>query len=212
VKLVSINTGRGRPLRVGDGFESSGIVKEPVPEAYVDSNGLRGDEQADRRHHGGVDQAVYLYSLEDYAWWEAELGRTLAPGTFGENLTVDTLSPPVKVGDRYHFGAVVLEVTAPRIPCHKLAARMGDPGFVKRFSAAGRPGCYARVLRNGTLTAGERFSKAAGSSGLSVEALAALYLDKAAKADALERALATPLAERTRRHFKERLKRSQALK
>jgi MOSC domain-containing protein YiiM len=210
VKLVSINVGRAKPLRVGDGFEPSGIVKEPVPEAYVDSDGLHGDEQADRRHHGGPDQAVYLYSLEDYAYWETELGCALVPGTFGENLTVDTLAPPVEVGDRYHFGAVVLEVTAPRIPCHKLAARMGDPAFVKRFAAAARPGCYARVLQGGLLRAGEQFSKAPGGSGFSVEALADLYLDKTADAVALERAVATPLAERTRRHFEERLRRSQA--
>ena len=122
----------------------------------VTADGLADDTIVDTRNHGGPDQAVYIYGGTDYAWWSVELGRELAPGMFGENLTISDLeSAPLAIGDRLHSGGVILEVTAPRIPCWKLAQRMGDPGFVKRFRAAERPGAYCRVVRVGSIRAGE---------------------------------------------------------
>ena len=73
---------RGREVQTG-------IFKEPVEgRVAVGELGLEGDVQADRRVHGGEDQAVYAYAIEDVDWWEAELGRELGPGFFGENLTL----------------------------------------------------------------------------------------------------------------------------
>ena len=117
--------------------------------------GLPGDAIISTRYHGGPDQALYIYGGADYAWWAAELGREIAPGTFGENLTISIGNPPLAIGDRLHIGGVLLEVTAPRIPCATFAQRMGDPGFVERFCAAERPGCYCRVIREGILQAGD---------------------------------------------------------
>jgi MOSC domain-containing protein YiiM len=55
----------------------------------------------DKKHHGGVDQAVYIYTRPDLDWWSAELGQKLAPGTFGENLLLsDLLSAELCLGDR----------------------------------------------------------------------------------------------------------------
>ena len=118
--------------------------------------GLPGDAIVDTENHGGVDQALYLYTTPDYEWWSAELGRELKPGTFGENLTVSEIeSAKLSIGDRLHIGEVILEVTSPRIPCVTLAARMEDPTFVKRFRHAERPGLYCRVIQEGTIQAGE---------------------------------------------------------
>jgi MOSC domain-containing protein YiiM len=117
---------------------------------------IDGDEQADRHAHGGPDKAVYAYASEDYAWWRERLGRELRPGRFGENLTLAGVDVTAAlVGERWAIGSVVLEVTSPRIPCWKLARRMGDPLFVRRFAEARRPGAYLRIVEEGELGAGD---------------------------------------------------------
>jgi MOSC domain-containing protein YiiM len=93
--------------------------------------------------------------LPDYEFWAEELGREMTPGLFGENLTVAGLaSQEILVGDRFQIGEVVLEATAPRIPCATFAVKMGDSHWVKRFHAANRPGVYGRVLQAGKVEAG----------------------------------------------------------
>ena len=126
---------RGRPLM-------SAIGKAPVEgRVRVAGVNLEGDDQADRRVHGGPDKAVYAYAAEDAAFWAAELGRELGPGAFGENLTTEGLDVSgAVVGERWRIGGVELEVCQPRLPCSKLALRMGEPPMVKRFAQASRPG------------------------------------------------------------------------
>ena len=155
--LLSVNVGEERPIQNAKSSGRSGIFKQPGEGPLrVSYGGLDGDTISDTENHGGVDQAVYVYGAPDYEWWSEALGRDLAPGTFGENLTVAGLeSAEACVGDRLLVGSAVLEVTAPRIPCVTLAARMEDPSFVKRFREAERPGLYCRVLREGYLQAGE---------------------------------------------------------
>ena len=154
-------------------------------------DGLAGDGVGNRRHHGGPDQAVYAYGTPDYAWWEAELGRPLGPATFGENLTIDGLeSAALAIGDRLVAAGVTLEVTSPRIPCATLAARMDDPGFIRRFHDARRPGVYLRVLEPGEIGAGDEVAlERAPKGALTVLELQDLYYDRKAPADAIERAL-----------------------
>lgn len=153
--LVSVNIGKARALKAKSG--QTGIFKRPADSAVrVTRNGLLGDTVCDTENHGGVDQAVYVYGVPDYAWWSETLGKELHPGTFGENLTVSGLeSASLNIGDRLQVGSVVLEVTAPRIPCVTLATRMGDPAFVKRFRQAERPGVYCRVLQEGYVQIGD---------------------------------------------------------
>ena len=129
--------------------------------------GARADVQADRKNHGGLDQALYAYADEDAAWWAAELGRELAPGWFGENLRVAGLDVSgARIGERWQVGSgedrVELEVTSPRRPCQTFARWVGDQfctdlerGWVKRFQVAERPGAYLRVLRNGSIRGGD---------------------------------------------------------
>lgn len=154
MRLVSVNVGQPRPD--GDRRSKTGIYKEPVNDAFVGESGLDGDAVCDKKHHGGVDQAAYLYDVADYAWWSGEIGREIGAGTFGENLTMEGVSVDLlAIGDRLAIGEVELEVTSPRIPCATLARRMGDGGFVARYMAARRPGAYLRVLRPGRLAAGD---------------------------------------------------------
>ncbi|WP_066296116.1 MOSC domain-containing protein [Arthrobacter luteolus] len=120
--------------------------------------GLTGDLQADRKHHGGESKAIYAYSQEDAAYWEAELGEAVPPGRFGENLRVAGIDASrAVVGERWQIGGtVVLEVTCPRTPCRNFAQYMGQPRWVARFAAAGRLGTYLRVIKRGTIQAGDR--------------------------------------------------------
>ena len=157
-RLISVNVGRPAQLAVRRGRPLMSAIGKTAVEARVRVEGvnLAGDEQADRRVHGGPDKAVYAYASEDAAFWSGELGRELAPGTFGENLTTAGLDVSgAVVGERWRIGTVELEVCQPRLPCNKLALRMGEPLMVKRFAHASRPGAYLRIAVEGSLAAGD---------------------------------------------------------
>jgi MOSC domain-containing protein YiiM len=155
MKILAVCIGSAERLP-GKSYKT-GIYKHAVGgSVLVDAEGLVGDAICNRKHHGGVDQAVYIEGSLTLDWWSAELGRTIEPGMFGENLVIEGLdNTTVTVGDRFIAGDLVLEVTAARIPCATFAARMDDPKFVKRYTQAGRPGIYCRVIRAGTAKAGE---------------------------------------------------------
>jgi MOSC domain-containing protein YiiM len=139
-------------------------VRAPGPKQVGGrGSGLVGDFIGDRRHHGGDLQAVYAYQREDLDRWAAVLGRDLPNGSFGENLTTSGIDlAEVLVGERWLVGtgedeasSVVLEVSVPRIPCATFASRLGERGWVKRFTADGRSGTYLRVVRAGTVRSGD---------------------------------------------------------
>lgn len=165
MKLLSVNVGRPQPIAAKSG--QSGIFKRPVDgPVWVGRLGLSGDHILDTANHGGPEQAVYVFTQPDYDHWSARLGQRLSPGTFGENLLITDLeSAWVKIGERLRVGAVLLEVTAARIPCITLATRMDDTQFIRKFRDQRRPGFYARVLEVGDVQAGDavRFE---GSPGL----------------------------------------------
>jgi MOSC domain-containing protein YiiM len=157
-RVESVNVGEPRPVEVDGRTVWTAIWKSPV-DGRVPLRGvnLRGDDQADRTVHGGPDKAVYAYAIEDTEWWEGQLGGPLGAGAFGENLTVRGLpASEAVIGERWAVGSAVLEVAQPRLPCFKLGLRMGDPRFLKRFAAAGRPGAYLRVVQEGDIGAGDQ--------------------------------------------------------
>ena len=152
--LLSVNVGRARDLP-GAGRSAIGKVAVDGP-VRVATLGLDGDEQADRRHHGGVDKAVYAYAWETLRAWEALLERSLWPGALGENLT--TLGIDVDgalLGEVWEVGTCLLEVRGPRTPCRKLSVAMDRPSLRREFLAAGRPGAYLAVLGEGVVRAGD---------------------------------------------------------
>ncbi|GGQ92567.1 MOSC domain-containing protein [Deinococcus ruber] len=205
MKIESVNIGEPKDIVQGNGICRSGIDKRPVTGAVqVGPLGLTGDHILSTKHHGGPDQAVYLYSTDDYRAFE---DVSAVSGLFGENLTVEGLaSADIRIGTRLHFASVVLEVTAPRIPCVTFAAHVGIPAFVKVFRQMRRPGLYTRVLKEGTVEAGEAFTlEDAPADAPTVGELFELYYDKQASRAELERALSAPIALRTRKDYLERL-------
>jgi MOSC domain-containing protein YiiM len=138
------------------------IDKRPVDGAVeVGELGLHGDEQCDKRYHGGPDKALYAYAEEDAAWWADELEREIPPGLFGENLTTSGLDiTNAVVGERWQIGGpvhgILVEVSSPRTPCGNLSGRMGIHRFHHRFARTGRVGAYLRVLEPGRVRAGNR--------------------------------------------------------
>ncbi|MDI6098596.1 MOSC domain-containing protein [Actinoplanes sp. NEAU-A12] len=165
--VLSLNVGRSEPNPAKD-TDATGIGKRPVDHAVTVRrpgpkttglhSGVVGDFIGDTKHHGGDDQAVYAYAVEDYAWWAAELGRDLTPGLFGENLTTEGLDLYNAVlGEQWQVGdGVLLQTTFGRIPCSTFQHRMAEPRWIKRFAATNRTGAYLRILQEGEIRPGDR--------------------------------------------------------
>ena len=204
MKLLSINIGKERQQQRSDYVETTGIYKMPVDRPVeIKSLGIEGDAICDTKHRGGPDQALYIYGGADYAWWGQELGKELTPGTFGDNLTISDLeSATFNVGDYIHIGEVTLQVTSPRIPCGTFATRMGDPQWVKKFRAAERPGLYVRVVKEGTIQAGDLVTveKYTGET-ISIVQMYRDHYDKNYSEELLRRYLNSPIDIRNRKHL-----------
>ncbi len=207
MRVVSVNVGREESIEHGKRTFRTGIRKRPADGAvYIGSDSVAGDTISDKEHHGGADQVVYAYSADDYEWWSEQLGRELAPGTFGDNLTIEGLPTDMNVGDRLLIGDVLLEATAPRIPCSTLAAQMQDSGFGMAFRKAERPGIYFRVLNEGDISAGEAVTFIENPTPVvSILQLYRLAYDLRPDPAALESYLEAPLAERLRASIEEKL-------
>ena len=156
-RVASVNVGRPRDITVGDTVVRTSIWKEPIAgRVAVRGVNLAGDDQSDRRVHGGDRKAVYAYAREDLDWWGERLGQRLDPGTFGENLTTEGIDVSgARVGERWRVGSALIEVTQPRLPCYKLELRMDRTGFIDEFIDGGRPGAYLRIVEEGEIGAGD---------------------------------------------------------
>ena len=157
--IVSIQLGRIAPL--GPKGVPSAFVKKTVDgPVKAERLGLVGDEQADRRAHGGPDKAIYCYPLEHYAAWirdEPKHAALFIPGGFGENLTLHGFSEDQTcVGDVLDIGGARVQVTQPRQPCFKLGLRFEDPQMLRAMIRSGRIGWYVRVLNPGEIETGSR--------------------------------------------------------
>jgi MOSC domain-containing protein YiiM len=157
-RIDSVNVGQSREVPWRGDIVATSIFKEPVAgRIRVAGVNLDGDRQADLTVHGGPDKAVYVYPSEHYPAWERELGRQLAPGAFGENLTVSglPLEDAICIGDRLRAGSAEFLVVQPRLPCFKLGIRFNDPGMLRRFLVSGRTGYYLRIATEGDVAAGD---------------------------------------------------------
>ncbi len=213
MKVVSVNVGKPqerewRGLRV-----KTAIFKSPVAGLVaVGKLDLAGDEQADLTVHGGADKAVYVYPHEHYTYWQSQLpGYSLTLGNFGENLTVSGLSEEdIQIGDELQIGTARFTVTQPRTPCYKLGVRFNREDMTKRFYESRRFGFYLRVLREGTLQAGDTLTVVTRNpNAVSVADIARLFtgdrrdrelLNRALKLDALSAGWRGALQERLEGH------------
>ena len=162
MKILSVNVSLPKTVEYKGREVRTGIYKEPVEgrgRVMLRRLNLDGDGQGDLTVHGGVDKAAYAYSIENYEYWQRELGRAdLAYGQFGENFTVEGMTDDViRIGDVFDVGNAKVEVSQPRAPCYKLAMKMEMPEFLKLFLASRRTGFYFRVLEEGDVGAGDEF-------------------------------------------------------
>jgi MOSC domain-containing protein YiiM len=210
MKLESINLSLPREIVHEDKPVSTGIFKQPVEgRVMLRRLNLVGDGQADLWGHGGAFRAVYVYSREHYGYWREELGRDdLPPGQFGENFTVEgMLEDDVRVGDVFRIGGALVEVSQPRIPCYKLAIRMGIENFQNPFLKSDRVGFYFRVLEEGEVGAGDTFELVGRDpNGMSVRAVSDLLFFNTDDLDGTRRARrSAPSPTAGRGSFEERL-------
>lgn len=207
MKIEQVRTAKRTGLSVGGREINTGIFKEPqnsrVPVSKV---GLASDAVCNTKHHGGPDQAVYLYSIEDYAFWSRQLAKDVPFGAFGENLTVSGFDmAKLCVGDQLVSSHLTLQVAAPRIPCNTLAARMQDAQFAKKFMQANRSGAYCRVLATGDVGAGDKFDYLPFDGDRLP--LTKFFHDAHGKLsrDTLERYLSLPIDVRSRADFESKI-------
>jgi MOSC domain-containing protein YiiM len=180
LELVSLNI--GMPAIIGQEHGDdvwSGIAKRPVTEGsvLVRNFGISGDGQADLENHGGTDKAVYAYPTANWAWWQREYGLSCGPATFGENLTLTGADESdIRIGDRFAWGEVVLEVSQPRAPCSKLGLHTGRSEVPHWMTLAARCGWYLRVVREGVAPASGILTRVVESDSPSIsEAFAAVF-------------------------------------
>jgi MOSC domain-containing protein YiiM len=191
-RVRSVNVGQVRTLEWLGRTVTSGIWKAPVAgRLAVRGVNLAGDDQADRRVHGGPDKAVYSYAWEDLVWWHTTQDTPLVPGLFGENLTLEGVAvTEAVIGEQWAIGSALFEVAQPRMPCWKLGMRMADPDFPDQFTEAGRPGAYLRILQEGEVGAGDAVRVVhRPAHGVTIREVAAIYGDHAPH---IERLLLAP--------------------
>lgn len=167
-RVLSVNLAHPHGAEYTDSPDGlTGIDKRPVGHPVAVSapgpkgtggSALAGDLVCDLRHHGGDDQAVYVFAREDLSNWEQVLGRGLANGVFGENLTTEGVRVnDARIGERWRIGPdLLIEASGPRVPCRTFAGWLGERGWVKRFTEAAAPGAYFRVIEPGQVRAGDR--------------------------------------------------------
>ncbi len=162
MKIITLLTGKIEqlePERVPSAIKKKATFKRE----QVLETGLVNDNQADKKHHGGPDKAIHHYAFEHYEYWKNVAGiskpEVLCEGGFGENIsTVGMDESSVCIGDKYHVGSVVLEVSQARQPCWKLNLRFGHPDMSLMVQDSLRTGWYYRVLEEGWLQAGDAFT------------------------------------------------------
>jgi MOSC domain-containing protein YiiM len=163
-RLLSVNLAMPRSFHSRGREVPTGIFKEPVAARVALTRlTLEGDIQADKRYHGGPDQAVYVYPSEHYPYFRRVLGRPdLSAGFFGENFTTEgLLEDAVRVGDVFRVGSALVQVTKPRAPCFKMGLKAGSPAFIKELLESRRLGFYLRVLEEGEVGAGDAIARVA---------------------------------------------------
>jgi MOSC domain-containing protein YiiM len=210
MKLLSVNVGLPREIEVNGRIVRTSIWKNPVQGRIRASTlNLDGDQQSDLTVHGGIDKAVYLYPIEHYSYWRAELPRVELPwGVFGENFSAEgILEDQIRIGDRLRVGTAEFIVTQPRLPCYKLGIRFNRPEMVKLFLRSKRTGLYLRVLREGDVAEGDEINFIEKQeTGVTITDIVSLYSTDARNQNLLRRAIEVlALPQSWKDYFRKRL-------
>lgn len=172
MKIISTNIGKTKTIQWNGKEVSTGIFKYAVDQPIVlGVEDVVNDNVIDRKYHGGVDKACYLYSADHYQYWQKLYPQIEMPwGMFGENLTVEGLNEAeVCIGDIYKIGETVVQATQPRQPCFKLEFRIPDKQIVRKFVDSGFSGIYVRVLEKGKIKAGDKMELLEHKDELSIQ-------------------------------------------
>ena len=205
-------TSVGKPAFLGEWQGepvTSSIRKAPlsVPAIMVDNLNILGDQQSDLTVHGGFDKAVYAYSADHWPWWQSAAGFSAALAGFGENLTVTGANEDeIRIGDKFVWGDVELEVSQPRAPCYKFVMLTGRQDMATRMTVSGRTGWYCRVLKFGMAPTGGTLTRMSTDAAMPTikEAFMALYHPRVDD-NIVEKVLAAvPLAKQWRAGVRQR--------
>jgi MOSC domain-containing protein YiiM len=206
--VISTNIGEPKTIVWHGKKEQTGIYKYPVEHPiFLGTEDVENDHVMDRKYHGGVDKACYLYSADNYNFWKKFYPELEMPwGMFGENLTVEGLHEnEITVGDIFEIGEAVVQATQPRQPCYKLGIRFQNPKVVKQFVESGFPGVYVRVLKNGMVKTGDKMILKEKSNSVSIQKVFELLYTDNFQEELLKQALNNPfLAESCRRDLLKR--------
>lgn len=208
MKIVSVNIGTPRKVKWKDVIVTTSIYKEPIShKTEIKFLHVDGDVQADLMLHGGHDKAVYAYAAEHYDAWRRELHDDQLPfGMFGENLTIEggLFENEILIGDRFQMGSAELMAVQPRMPCYKLGIRFSDPGILKKFIHSRRYGVYFKVVKEGSVQAGDTAVKLgpAPDHAITIENIGRLLMEPDRDNSVLKRAIGLDvLPEKLRMHF-----------
>lgn len=208
MRVISTNIGEPKTIVWHGKEELTGIYKYPVKHPiFLGNEEVENDHVMDRKYHGGVDKACYLYSADHYSYWKKLYPDLKMPwGMFGENLTVEGLHEiEISVGDVFEIGEAVVQATQPRQPCYKLGIRFNEPKVVKQFVDSGFPGVYVRVLKNGTVKSGDKMIRTEKYGSVSIQKVFELLYTDNLQEKPLNQALNNPfLAESCRRDLLKR--------
>ena len=207
MEVVSTNIGNPRTVVWNKEEVTTGIFKNPVDEPiFLGEENVTDDTVVDRRYHGGVDKACYLYSADYYPQWQARHPYLeWSYGMFGENLTIRGFDEKeIRIGDVFQLGKAKVQVSEPRQPCFKLNIRFNSKDALKEFVSFQRSGCYLRIIEPGMVENGDKMTLLeSNSESLTVFETFKLIFTKSKDAELVERALNDPyLAEATKEKFR----------
>jgi MOSC domain-containing protein YiiM len=195
MKIISTNIGEPKTILWKGKEVKTGIFKYPVNQSiFLGSEDVDNDHVIDRRYHGGIDKACYLYSADHYKYWQKLYPQLEMPfGIFGENLTVEGLhEAQVNIGDIFKIGEAVVQAAQPRQPCFKLEFRFNDNKIVQQFVDSGFSGVYVRVLEKGNVKAGDSMELIEKKEALSIQKVYELLYTSEFQNEAVEQAVNNP--------------------
>jgi MOSC domain-containing protein YiiM len=195
MKIISVNIGELRIVNWKGKAVETGIFKYPVNQPiFLGTEDVENDHVIDRRYHGGIDKACYLYSSGHYEYWKKLYPELEMPfGIFGENLTVEGLhETEVNIGDIFKIGGAIVQATQPRQPCFKLEFRFNNHEIVQQFIDSGFAGVYVRVLEKGFVKTGDSMELIERKNSLSIKKVYELLYTSEFQKEAVEQAVNNP--------------------
>lgn len=171
MKVISVNIGERKLVQWKQKSIETGIFKYPVHEAiHLGDQDVDGDAVVDRKYHGGIEKAAYIFSADHYPYW-----KKLYPeldwnwGMFGENITIEGLDEKkLTIGDLYALGTAQIEITSPREPCFKLGIRFNNQSILKAFIKVPHCGSYVKVIQKGKVAKGDKMQLIKKGDGLTI--------------------------------------------